>query len=411
MLAIKVLEKENDQMALRTRKKTRTRQRKRLPVRLNAYQRGRIDGFQRGKEEGFLHGRNAAEHNSRNALTVIETDLPRIDALVIGAGMIPSLEIGVLQPFSALKKRENLKYDIKLEHEVNKEMIAAANTIVFVRNVEPSAYSLLELAHHLRKRTVYVIDDNFLEIQPTTSVGQYYCDPVRRETFIKFLRNTKTIKVDSPDLGIYIQQRFNKNVIYFPGSVDFDWLDGQDRNLREKEQIVIGYAGGEKEEDFAPVIPALNKILDYYGGFVRLEFFGYLPPSLADHPSVKYVGGGLEYKDFLKKLYKCNWDIGIAPLADNSFNKGKTNNKFREYGACFIPGIYSKSPVYIPWVAQGESGYLVEHSEKGWYEGIKAMIEDPPMRHRIKENAGMLARQQFSLHTCVDSWKRFVLNT
>ncbi|MGM1048160.1 MAG: glycosyltransferase family 1 protein [Bacillota bacterium] len=398
-------------MALRKKQRTRTRrhmQQKQPAVTLNAYQKGRIDGFQRGREEGFLHGRTAAQVVSNHAVTVIESDLPKIDVLVIAAGLIPSLEIGVLQPFSALKKRENLQYDMKLEHEVSKEMIAAADTIVFVRNVEPSAYTLLELAHQLRKRTVYVIDDNFLEIQPTTPVGQYYCDPARKETFIKFLRNAKTIKVDSPDLGTYIQERFNRNVIYFPGSVDFDWLDQQRRVDREREQIVIGYAGGEKEEDFAPVIPALNKILDYYGGFVRLEFFGYLPQSFVNHPSVKYEGGGMEYKDFMKELNRCNWDIGIAPLANNSFNKGKTNNKFREYGACKIPGIYSKSPVYVPWVTQGESGYLVEHTEKAWYEGIKAMIEDPPMRQRIKENAGMAVRQHFSLHTCLDNWKRFI---
>lgn len=398
-------------MAFRKRKRSGTHQGKKPPLRLNGYQKGRIDGFQRGREEGFLQGRTAS-HSVTNvtngSLMVMESDLPKIDVLVIAAGMIPSLEIGVLQPFKVLKKRHNLQYDLKLEHEVSKEMIAAADTIVFVRNVEPSAYALLELAHQLRKRTVYVIDDNFLEIQPTTSVGQYYCDPIRRETFIKFLRNAKTIKVDSPDLGIYIQERYNKNVIYFPGSVDFDWLDQQDGAGRDREQIVIGYAGGDKEEDFAPVIPALNKILDYYGGFIRLEFFGYLPASFADHASVKYVGGGMEYKDFMKKLNRCNWDIGIAPLANNLFNKGKTNNKFREYGACHIPGIYSKSPVYVPWVAHGESGYLVEHNEKDWYEGIKAMIEDPPMRQRIKENAGIAVRQQFSLHTCVDNWKKFV---
>lgn len=119
----------------------------------------------------------------------------------------------------------------------------------------------------------------------------------------------------------------------------------------------------------------------------------------------------MEYKEFLKKLNQSNWNIGIAPLANNSFNKGKTNTKFREYGACGIPGIYSKSPVYTHWVEQGETGYLVEHTEQDWYEGIKAMIEDPTMRQRIKENAHRSARQHFSLQTCIDNWKKFILKT
>ncbi|RUT48737.1 glycosyltransferase family 1 protein [Paenibacillus anaericanus] len=420
------------------RKKQRSRKvRKHRIVYLSANKQGRLDGFQRGKADGFAQGRANAikvpknnvavaepEHSPafvqwradaikmpENTVAVAEPEHPAVDVLVITASIIPSLEICVLQPFSALKERENLQYIVKLEHEVSKEMIAAANTIVFVRNVEPTAYKLLEWAHELQKRTVYVIDDNFLEIKHTTAVGLYYSDPVLRETFIKFLRNAQIIKVDAPDFADYIRDRYNKNVIYFPASVDFGWLDQQKRRDRDHEQIVIGYEGGEKEEDFAPVIPALIKILDYYGGFVRLEFLGYVPAALADHPSVKHEAGGIEYKSFIHKLNQSNWDIGIAPLDNNPFNMCKTNNKLREYGACRIPGIYSDSSVYTSWVTQGETGYLVPHTEEGWYEGIKEMIENPSMRYRIKGNAEAAARQNFSLDTCLDNWKRFIFNT
>ncbi|UVI28611.1 glycosyltransferase [Paenibacillus spongiae] len=392
-------------MALR--KKLRSvKSRKRPAVRLSAFQQGRITGFQRGREDGFAQGRANAAKKSATAVAVPEH--PAAEVLVITAGFIPSLEIGVIQPLSALKNRENLRFDVKQEDQVSHEMIEAADTVIFVRNVEPAAYALLELAKRLGKRTVYVIDDNFLEIQPTTAVGQYYSDPVLRETFIKFLRNVHIVKVDAQELGAYIQERFNRNVVYFPASVDFEWLDEQSRRVKDDEQIVIGYEGGAKEEDFVPVTAALSKILDYYGGFVRLEFFGYVPASLADHPSVRFEEGGMEYKDFLKKLNRCNWDIGLAPLGDNTFNKGKTNNKLREYGACRIPGIYSNSPVYAPWVNQGETGYLVPHTEKGWFEGIKDMIENPAMRIRIRENAEAAARQHFSLTTCIENWKKFI---
>ena len=88
----------------------------------------------------------------------------------------------------------------------------------------------------------------------------------------------------------------------------------------------------------------------------------------------------------------------------------KTNNKLREYSACRIAGIYSNSPVYEPWVTHGETGYLVPHTEDGWYEGIVAMIENPVMRRQIKERAEGEARQNFSLTTCIDKWNTFILN-
>jgi len=393
-------------IASRSRRSRRQRQRVKGRVKVQtgrqrAYQYGCKDGFMHGREEGFRQGHSAG---------YLAAKLPPIDVLVIAAGIIPSVEIGVLQPLQALKQRDNLSYDTKMESEVTKAMIAAANTIIFVRSVEPAAYELLEMARSLNKRVVYVIDDNFLELNPATPVGQYYAEPARRDTFIKFLANSDIVKVDAPEMGNYVFERFNRNVVYFPASVDFEWLDQQERDERPKSQIVIGYEGGAKEEDFAPVVQALHKVLATYGNKVRLEFFGFVPPSLAGHPNVHHEAGGIAYREFLKKLNRCNWDIGLAPLSDNLFNRCKTNNKLREYGACRIAGIYSHSPVYAPWITHGESGYLVPHSFDGWYVGICTMIEDSLLRQRIRMQGEAVARQHFSLHTCVDSWKKLILN-
>lgn len=385
-----------------------------------AYNRGREEGYQHGRDEGYRQGRQIAAAQAAAAMAkaaasttasppAAEPKPHTFDVLVITAGLITSLEIGVIQPFKELRQKSKFQYEVRVEEDVSKELIASASIVVFVRNVEPSSYKYLEWAHELGKKTVYVIDDNFLELKENTPVGQYYADAQRRETFIRFLRHSTLIKVDAPDLGDYIRSQFNRNVVYFPASVDFDWLDQDEQRKRENDQLVIGYEGGAKEEDFAPVIPALQRILEYYGGFVRLEFFGYVPPALADHPSVSYKGGEMEYKPFLRKLNQANWDIGLAPLADTPFNKGKTNNKYREYAACRIPGLYSNSPVYSHWVVPGETGVLVPHTEEGWFTHIKDLIENPPLRQHIKEQAEAAARQHFSVQACVDNWKSYIL--
>ncbi|MBB6635875.1 glycosyltransferase [Cohnella thailandensis] len=371
----------------------------------DGFKKGHQDGFLRGKEDGARRGGEAARHEPQGQ------PLPSYaEILVISASIIPSLEIGVIQPLEALSKLENLRYDVRLEHEVTEEMIAASRTVLFVRNVEPAAYALLEKALQLGKRTVYVIDDNFLELNPAEPIGQYYSDPARRETFIRFLRDAHMVKVDAPDLGNVIREKYNSNVVYFPASVDFEWLDRNPKPEKLSGPIVIGYEGSPKEEDFVPVVPALKKILYYYGGFVRLEFMGFVPSALADHPCVIYEDGGMDYKSFIGKLNQRQWDIGLAPLDDNPFNRGKTNNKYREYAACGIPGIYSSLPIYTSWIDHEQTGYLVKHTEDGWYEGIKRLIEDVPLRLRIQEQAYQAARQSFSLEACVDNWKNRVLN-
>jgi len=372
------------------------------------YQTGRHDGYERGRSDGYAlgleRGRAAA---AAQPPAPTPPPAPVLDALVVSAGHIVSMDIIIIQPFEALRRRGGFSYAIHEETAVTREMIAAAHTIVFVRNVEPVALELLKMAHELGRRTVYVIDDNFLEIPPTTEVGQYYRDPERQEACRQFLKLAHIVKVDSPELGRYIETVFNRPTVFFAASVDFEWLDGVQRVPRQSGPLVIGYEGGSKEE-FAPVVAAIRRILKYYGGFVSFEFIGYMPPGLEGLPNITYIEGGVEYRTFIRSLKQRSWDIGIAPLSTTLFNNGKTNNKLREYSACGIPGIYSDSPVYRPWVTHGVTGYLVPHTEEGWYAGLSTMIENPALREQIRIQAETQARELFSLEGSADGWREHI---
>lgn len=298
------------------------------------YKKGSTDGFSRGKMEGFEQGREQSQKNRARR------------ALVIAPGVIPSLEIGVLQPLNKLKADGGFDYELRLEGDVSKELIAQFDTVIFMRNVKPECYPYLSWASELGKKTIYVIDDNFLAIDPATRLGTHYTTPERMKTFIQFMKHCDIVKVDAQYFADNVIRHYNSNVVYFPASVDFDWLQHTNKPHREDRKIVIGYEGGTKEDDFAEVVPALQKILDNYKDQVRLEFFGFVPAKLANHPNVKVLNEEPDYRTFLHELYERTWDIGIAPLRSGRFNNCKTNNKFREYAACWIPGIYSDMPAY-----------------------------------------------------------------
>ncbi|MFD2612361.1 glycosyltransferase family 1 protein [Paenibacillus gansuensis] len=373
------------------------------------YQQGRIDGYAKGWGDGLQAG---FEQGSKAESPGIVATAALKNALVIASGYIASLNIGIIQPFEELSNRGGFAYKVKLEEEVTREDIAAADVVVFLRNVEPAAYRYLEWAHEMGKRTVYVIDDNFLDIPATTPIGVYYQDESRRETFRKFLKHSQMIKVDATYFADYIRTHFNPNVIYFPASVNFALLDQASAPQKDSAAIVIGYAGGYKEETFAPVVPALQRILDYYGGFVRLEFFGFAPAGIPESSNVSFLPMETDYKQFLLKLYQRGWDIGLAPLADTPFNNSKTNNKFRDYSACGIAGIYSALPLYTEWIKHGETGYLLPlHTEDSWFAGIKQLIENPAMRATIKSKAAELSREHFRVDSCADRWNELIFYT
>lgn len=329
--------------------------------------------------------------------------------LIIGVEQSPSCQIIIVQPFRYLEKQGLCSFEVRLHKQVTKSMIASFDMVVFLRSIDPEALRCLEWAHQLGKRTVYVIDDHFLAIPATTRLGTHYAKPKHRKTVIQFLKKAQTIKVDSAVLFNDIHKHFNSNVTYFPGSVDFSIMDHLTKPQRNDGKIIIGYEGGEKDGSFKPVVPALKKIFNEYGDKVSLEFFGYLPDGLKQHPRVVHVNHDDDYRRFMRRLYQSVWDIGLAPLEDSLFFQCKTNVKYRDYAACFIPGIYSLSPVYNDCVIHKETGYLVPQTEEGWYSGLKELIEKPEMRQKIKENAGMAVRKDFTLELCSENWRNHIL--
>ncbi len=333
-----------------------------------------------------------------------------INVLIIGSARIASYKIGIEQPLRHLENNGACSFSVRAEEEVQLSRLAAADIVVFFRTVSSAAYNYLELAREMGKKTVYVIDDHFMAMSPATDIGSYYHVPVRRETYVKFLKNVHIVKVASPFFARHLERHFNPNkVVCFPGSVDFASLSGLEKESKDEDKIVIGYEGGRKRGAFDPVIKALRGILRRYGDRVRIEFFGYVPEGLEGKPQVSFVQHDSDYKNFLKRLYRSNWDIGLAPLEDTLLHDCKTNNKFREYSACRIPSIYSRSPAYEEWVKNKENGILVSGTRDDWFEALVELIESPELRKSIAEKAEEAAKINFSIEACADRWRTSIL--
>ncbi|GAA0373752.1 hypothetical protein GCM10008933_01010 [Paenibacillus motobuensis] len=397
------------------------KQKSRYPISYHlGYRAGQARGFTEGREAGYQRalrdvratGREvqSSEHSNIDKSTILSETKKTVRVLIISAIRLPSYQIGIRQPLSLLESQGHCTFEVKSKHEVTEQHVADADIVIVQRSVEPRVYKYFELARILGKRTVYVIDDYYEALPQTNSIGKYYAHPDRQKAFADFLKNADIVKVDAPYFGKLLVEKYNSNVIYFPASVDFAWIEQVEKKPKNDSVIVIGYEGANKEQDFVAVVPALLKILNEYGKFIKLEFYGFVPESLSQHPSVSYNNPEADYRTFIRKLYQSNWDIGLAPLDDTPFNHCKTNNKFREYAACGIPGIYSSSPAYTDWVVHRENGIIVPHTEEGWYEGMKQLIEDRLLRARIKERAAEVARKHFTINACAEQWKEQILH-
>ncbi|UNK19770.1 glycosyltransferase [Paenibacillus sp. N3/727] len=329
-----------------------------------------------------------------------------INVLIIGSEKIASYKIGIEQPLRHLEQNGVCQFDVRSDNDVDKSRLGAADIVIFFRTVQPEAYKLLEMAREMGKKTVYAIDDHFLAMSPTSDMGRYYHESSRRKTYVKFLKNAQIVKVASGFFAKHLDTHFKPNkLVYFPGSVDFSILSGLKKNRKAEDKIVIGYEGGRKPVAFEPVIKALDEVIRKYGDKVRIEFCGYAPEELTDKPQVSTEPYDENYKNFLKRLYRSSWDIGLAPLERTLLHDCKSNNKFREYSACRIPGIYTSSPAYEEWVQGKESGLIVSETSEEWYNAIVELIEQPELRQNIADHAEKVAWENFSVEACAERWR------
>lgn len=88
--------------------------------------------------------------------------------------------------------------------------------------------------------------------------------------------------------------------------------------------------------------------------------------------------------------------IGIMPLSDTPWARGKCGYKLIQYMACGIPVIASPVGVNADIVEHGVNGFLAT-TEAEWREAIENLLRDPDLRRRMGAAGRRKAEEQYAL--------------
>jgi len=90
------------------------------------------------------------------------------------------------------------------------------------------------------------------------------------------------------------------------------------------------------------------------------------------------------------------FDVGIMPLPDQPWTRGKCGYKIIQYMACGKPVVASAVGANIEIIDHGKNGFLVE-SEKEWLEMITLLSQDKEMRKKMGLNGRKKVETQYCL--------------
>lgn len=253
------------------------------------------------------------------------------------------------------------------------------------------------------KLCVWEADDDITCATDSPHHGNAYDDPETLPRMTRMIEASHLVTTTTEALaGVY--RKFNPNVVVLPNVVP-DWLVDVPMAPEGNEPLVMGYTGSASHLndylEWSPVLEAWMRrnsprtVLRYWGLSSRPEG---MPRSwVAEvNPWVKQTD------EYLRGL---RMDVGVAPLLDTVFNRGKSGIKAVEYAALGIPAVVADLKQYRDVVVPGETGFLAR-SKKEWLDALNALWDDKALRARMGLVAREHVRHNFLASHAAPEWER-----
>lgn len=187
-------------------------------------------------------------------------------------------------------------------------------------------------------------------------------------------------------------KHFSNTVCVIPTVINTDFYQTQtDHN---HNPICLGWTGSTTTiKHFELAVPFLLKLQAKYGNKIKVKLIvdaEYTHPEL----SVDYTPWNkLREVEDLDDI-----DIGIMPLPDDDWSRGKCGFKGIQYMGLNKPTVMSPVGVNTEIIQDGVNGYLAS-TENEWVEKLSMLIESKELRKTIGEAGRKTIEEKYSLNS------------
>ena len=186
--------------------------------------------------------------------------------------------------------------------------------------------------------------------------------------------------------------KFSNNVMVFPSTIDLDYYKIPQRaEYKTIGKVVIGWSGSHTTvEHFETIIPVLKTLKAKYGD--TIEFVVYGDPH---YKNAELGIQGLAWSFDTEVATVAAFDIGIMPLPNDQWSKGKCAMKGLMYMGLQVPAVLSGVGMNNDVIDNGKNGFLA-NTEDEWIEKLSLLIESPALRNELGKAGRLTIEQRFS---------------
>ena len=279
--------------------------------------------------------------------------------------------------------------------------------VVVQRQVTPQNYKALKMLKDNGKKIIYDLDDDVYNLPVSNPAQKLF--QMMEKGFGECMKWVDVITVSTQTLKSVLRAKLGhlrQEILVTPNAIDFDmfrpsYLDKDDG------RIILGWAGSNTHDgDMGDICEVLPELLKKYPN-LYIEFVGGLPPKnmrameRVSHRQWVPVG------EFANRFSSWAWDISMAPLDDNRFNRSKSCIKLLEAAAVKIPCLVSNVRPYSDFCALGgkELEWLVCNMKSEWRSKLEMLIEDVDRRKSMADLTYDIAKKYYSADIIAENWK------
>jgi len=318
--------------------------------------------------------------------------------LLIYRALTPSVRLCGHCQLEYLAAQGRLEYRAVQEMKLRPGDIDWANIVVLGRLDSWYEHRLARMARGAGKYLAYILDDDLLNIPPQLGSASNYGQP-EIQGYIRGMIDLSDAVV-SPSPLLLEKYASGKRAI----QVEEPAIDPVAYCPREPGgPVKIGFAGSmDRIGDIEDVLSqALFRIMEDFGDGVCFEFLG-AQPGFAGRLGARCIRYIDSYEGYRRTLNALGWDIGLAPMPDTPFHACKHYNKFSEYAAAGIAGVFSNVRPYTRLSAFPDCAVLCDNTPEAWTRAMSALIRDADGREALRRRVLQCALERLSLPRCAE---------
>ena len=181
-----------------------------------------------------------------------------------------------------------------------------------------------------------------------------------------------------------------KKVFLVPTSIDTN-LYSEKKKVSEGSEIILGWIGTKGNLKYLKLLePVFEKLVQRFSN-LRLKI---VSNDFYDSSFIPVIKKPWRLEDENEDLI--SFDIGLMPLQDDLWSKGKCGLKIIQYLSVGVPVVCSPVGINGDIVKDGQNGFLASDSQE-WADRIAKLISDPGLRARMGQEGIETVEKGYSL--------------